>query len=630
MLLVAAAVPTACVLWFMGQAMRNERLATRQKLLEAYRAPLEQARTRLERYWQDELGAGAPACDPRENEPGRIFAAYLARGCCDSVVLCDPAGKIRYPDTPDVAGQVAEAIGPEWEAAEALEFRADDPAGAAGLYLEAARAAKDPAVGGRARIACARCLARAGQKAAAVDLLTKIFEDPALRQARDAQGRSVALDAGLLLLDLLDSGDPRDGQIATCLGAYATDYEHSPLPAGQRRHVMERLAGTLGSGAFPTLPAERLAAEYVDAQGPRPAPGRLTRAPIADFWQLASADGTGIALYREGRLVSGMSPALNSEPISGATIRLLKPDERGPEPFLAVPAAEAMPGWRLVLSLDGPAPFTDIARRRAALYLWTGLAVALLTVSLTLLVGRYVGRQVRLTRLKNDLIATVSHELKTPLAGIRALVDTLLDNGAQDPKQTHEYLELIARENLRLSRLIDNFLAFSRMERNKHAFEFADVSPEAIVKAAAEAAGERFCSPGCHLEVKVEPGLPAVVADRDALVTVLLNLLDNAFKYTGEDKRVGLRAYSTGGGVCFEVRDNGIGLSRRAARRVFDRFYQADRSLSRKAGGCGLGLSIVRFIVEAHGGTVAVGSQPGKGSVFTVSLPAQPDRVNRK
>ncbi|MBI5091115.1 MAG: sensor histidine kinase, partial [Candidatus Hydrogenedentes bacterium] len=100
-----------------------------------------------------------------------------------------------------------------------------------------------------------------------------------------------------------------------------------------------------------------------------------------------------------------------------------------------------------------------------------------------------------------------------------------------------------------------------------------------------------------------------------------INLLDNAFKYSGDEKILRVRASADGARVRLEVQDNGIGLSRRAARRVFERFYQVDRSLSRRAGGCGLGLSIVKFIVTAHGGMVDVRSEPGKGSTFTVSLP---------
>ena len=241
---------------------------------------------------------------------------------------------------------------------------------------------------------------------------------------------------------------------------------------------------------------------------------------------------------------------------------------------------------------------------------------------LGLTVARYLSRQMKLTRLKNDLIATVSHELKTPLASMRVLVDTLLAGRCEQPDRQREYFQLIAGENERLSRLIDNFLTFSRMERNKRAFEFADLRVEEVVAAAVESVRERFDSPGCRFEVDVAADLPPIVGDRDALITVLLNLLDNAWKYSPGDKRITLRAYSTDGGVCLAVADSGIGLSRRAARKVFERFYQVDQSLARGAGGCGLGLAIVKFIVDAHGGTIDVESRPGQGSRFIVRLPA--------
>ena len=261
-------------------------------------------------------------------------------------------------------------------------------------------------------------------------------------------------------------------------------------------------------------------------------------------------------------------------------------------------------------------------------YLWTAIVVVGIIALLALLVARYVGRQMRLTRLKNDLIATVSHELKTPLSAMRILVDTLVEGRYRDSGQVREYLSLIARENARLSRLIDNFLTFSRMERDKRAFEMSDLAPGDIVEAAADAVRERFASPGCRLSVELSGDLPTITGDRDALVTMLVNLLDNAWKYTGQTKDVHLRARAVDGHVRFEVSDNGLGLSRRAIKRVFDRFYQVDRSLSRTAGGCGLGLSIVRFIVTAHGGSIDVQSQPGEGSTFAVTLPAA-GRVER-
>jgi len=159
------------------------------------------------------------------------------------------------------------------------------------------------------------------------------------------------------------------------------------------------------------------------------------------------------------------------------------------------------------------------------------------------------------------------------------------------------------------------------MERNKHAFDFREIGPASIVAAAADAVGERYEQAGCRLEVQVEPGLPLVSADPDAMTTALVNLLDNACKYTTDDKQIALRAYADDGRVSFDVTDNGIGLSRAACKRVFERFYQVDRELSRSRGGCGLGLSIVEFIVQGHGGSVNVRSQPGQGSTFAIALP---------
>jgi signal transduction histidine kinase len=228
----------------------------------------------------------------------------------------------------------------------------------------------------------------------------------------------------------------------------------------------------------------------------------------------------------------------------------------------------------------------------------------------------------RLTRLKNDLVATVSHELKTPLSSIRLLVDTLLDERELDEHKVREYLALVAKENMRLSRLIDNFLAFSRMERNKHAFEFTKVRPADVISATVEVVRERFHGPECRFEMDVAADLPPIQADADAMVTALLNLLDNAYKYSGDEKQIVLRGYTEDGNVCFEVEDNGIGLSRMAARKVFKRFYQVDRRVSRETGGVGLGLSIVQFIVTAHDGTVRVRSRPGQGSTFTVTVPS--------
>ena len=265
--------------------------------------------------------------------------------------------------------------------------------------------------------------------------------------------------------------------------------------------------------------------------------------------------------------------------------------------------------------------FEAAADKQIDAYFWTGVLVIVVIVIVAGLIAGAVRRQMRLTRLKNDLVATVSHELKTPLSSMRLLVDTLLDDERFDERKVHEYLQLIAKENARLSHLIDNFLTFSRMQRNKPAFNLAEIEAAEIANTAVEAAGEKFNTAQYRLDVETAVVLPRIVADTDALVAVVMNLLENAYKYTEDDKRITLRTYANGACVCFEVQDNGIGLSRRAAKKVFERFYQADQRLSRAGGGCGLGLSIVKFIVTAHGGSVSVASEPGRGSTFTVRIP---------
>jgi signal transduction histidine kinase len=204
---------------------------------------------------------------------------------------------------------------------------------------------------------------------------------------------------------------------------------------------------------------------------------------------------------------------------------------------------------------------------------------------------------------------------------MRLLVDALLEEDRPDARKTREYLELIARENLRLSRLIENFLTFSRLERNRQRLEFAPTQPESVIHATLEAFAERLPGETGGPETSVEPGLPAVRADKDALVTALLNLLDNAYKYTPGERQIVLRAFREGRVVVFAVEDNGIGIAPRERKRIFRRFYQVDRRLARESGGCGLGLSIVDAIVKAHGGRVRVSSEPGKGSVFAFALP---------
>jgi hypothetical protein len=171
----------------------------------------------------------------------------------------------------------------------------------------------------------------------------------------------------------------------------------------------------------------------------------------------------------------------------------------------AIAAGPMLPGWRIAFSLLDTKPFDEAARGRMVSYLWAGYLVVAAMAVTGFLVGRSLRRQWRLARLKTDLVATVSHELKTPLASMRLLVDSLLEDEKLDPEKTRDYLDLISGENQRLSRLIENFLTFSRIERNRQRFEFGETRPEDVVRTAVHAMRERLQPPACRLDVDIAP-----------------------------------------------------------------------------------------------------------------------------
>ena len=277
--------------------------------------------------------------------------------------------------------------------------------------------------------------------------------------------------------------------------------------------------------------------------------------------------------------------------------------------------------WQARLYLVDDSAIKEAVRVQFKIYAWIALITVVAICAIAAAAGLTVSRQLRLHELKNTSVATVAHELRTPLASMRLLVDTLREGRCRTDEQRREYLDLIAAENLRLSRLTDNFLTHSRLDRGQHAFTFAPTAPRAVIDQAVSALRAKLHAPGCDFTLDVVEPFPELTADHDGLLTVLTNLLENALKYTGDEKRITLRARSTNSAIVFTIEDNGVGLTRAERKRIFEPFFQADQKLTRAREGCGLGLAIVREIVTAHRGTIEVESEPCKGSAFIVTLP---------
>ncbi len=277
--------------------------------------------------------------------------------------------------------------------------------------------------------------------------------------------------------------------------------------------------------------------------------------------------------------------------------------------------------WQVQLYLTDESSVNDPVREQFRSYAWTAGITAVAICVIAAGAGVAMSRQLRLHELKNTSVATVAHELRTPLASMRMLVDTLREGRYHSEQQVAEYLDLIASENLRLSRLTDNFLTLSRLERNEHAIQLSPTPPHAAIAQAVNSMRAKLEMPGCHFHLDMPDELPDIMADREALALVLANLLDNAVKYTGDEKKITLHARAASGRVFLAVTDNGLGLTRIERKNVFKQFYQVDQKLSRSRGGCGLGLALVHYIVEVHGGRVDIESQLGRGSTFTVSIP---------
>jgi signal transduction histidine kinase len=233
---------------------------------------------------------------------------------------------------------------------------------------------------------------------------------------------------------------------------------------------------------------------------------------------------------------------------------------------------------------------------------------------------RNVSKEMALARLKSDFVSNVSHELRTPLALIRLYAETLELGRLTSADKHHEYYCIIRKESERLTALINNILDFSRIEAGRKEYEFRETDMRDLVRNTLESYRYQIEQHGFIFEENVSE-VPPLKVDREAMARSLVNLVNNALKYSQDRKYIGVNLYRENGSVKLEVIDHGIGIPAGEQSKIFEKFYRVGDPLVHNTKGSGLGLSLVQHIARAHGGDVAVDSTPGAGSKFTITLP---------
>jgi len=288
---------------------------------------------------------------------------------------------------------------------------------------------------------------------------------------------------------------------------------------------------------------------------------------------------------------------------------------------VSFPFPESFPHLLLLLKENKSNFLATLFTAGSGIYLSVIILITLLLILGFIFTLHTLNQELTLNKLKSEFISNVSHELKSPLTSIRMMTEMLHLKRVPSEERKSQYYSLMLDETEHLSLLIDNILDFSKIEDERKKYHFADLDLNNMLENFLENFRKRLTDPGYKISY-VSPGQVKVIqADKDALHQVFYNLVDNAIKYSGESKKVDIKLASENEGLLVYIRDYGIGISLKDQERIFERFFRSDESQLRGIKGSGIGLTIVKRILDAHGGHLTIESQPGEGSTFCVYLP---------
>lgn len=397
------------------------------------------------------------------------------------------------------------------------------------------------------------------------------------------------------------------------------------LPAATWRRLLTARGDTMfvvggeqpgDSLAYLVVPVLGFPQRPVAVAGWRFDPSRLSHTELAEIVQRE--------VYRDRRVFRG--------DVMQKSLALLLYDGQGREVFRSRPVGREeprvehaigalLPGWRVVAAPSKENAFTTIQRFIVGEYILVLALLVLSMVALTLSL-RLAVQQVEVADLKSSFLANVTHELKTPVAMIRMASETLELGRVRNEDESKRFLATIGRECRRLTHMINNVLDFAKIEEGKREFLFAPADLRRVVTDSLEVFEPQIKQGGFAVKVDLPESLPAVEMDVQAITQCVINLVDNAIKYSGDAREIAIAVSANGAGRArVAVRDRGIGVAPRDAERIFEKFTRAETGLVHNVKGSGLGLALVRHIARAHGGDVTLQSTPGQGSTFTLELP---------
>ena len=633
--LLSILVPAALLAFLSVRSLRDVHDSVRQEL----RSKAVLAQDAFDRFVDSRAQLLSAYSEDGAMDP-RLYAGFSEIA---QIFAIDPSGVLRHPAVQPLHLQERRAaFAAQMGKAAERELGHQDWTGGVQLYHQAWKEAASPAEEAEALNALARCAYK--EKDAAMEEKAHRTLVTLYGHVFDADG---AHPVTLSHLRLGRYAAPEQAQASLMAWTEALLKGRYPLYAGCQQALQEARAlaqGRLADMEDRPILLERLALiekalDFSMRFGPV-VEDQWARAREQGYLSGVRDDGTSFLMYlgaAEGDGVVGILfdwaelTTLVQEQVEGLAERdfsLALFDADAEAAFLAAhreaiyetgPASRWMDRVRLGIWAADTSAATGYYRTRNYLVGGGIFALAVSVVIGGLMILRDAGREVQVARLRSEFVANVSHELRTPLTSIRMYAETLLMGRYRSAEQMQDYLTTLLHESRRLSRLVDNVLDFARIERGDRTYQRQPCDLGDAARAALETFGGVFAAEGFEVEEAIAAELPPVLADQEAVEGAVANILGNAVKFSSEHKTIRLAVEQRGAEVVVEVADQGIGLPAGEEERIFEQFHRGANAAS--TAGTGLGLSLVKNVVEAHGGRVEAANRPGGGSVFRLYFP---------